>query len=72
MLALLVSSVHRGRAIATPIEEQAGLHCMLIRLLIVLHSAVLFYDQEEYTELDHGAVYSRDNGSVGIFRKTAQ
>jgi len=57
---------------ARPIEEQAGLHCMLIRLFIVLHSAVLFYDEEEYTELDHGAVYSRDNGSVGVFRKTAQ
>lgn len=61
-----------ARAIARPIEEQAGLHCMLIRLLIVFHSAVLFYDEEEYTELDHGAVYSRDSGSVGVFRKTAQ
>tara|TARA_B100001013_G_C24260347_1_gene304697 strand:+ start:312 stop:452 length:141 start_codon:yes stop_codon:yes gene_type:complete len=45
---------------------------MLMSLLIVFDRFVLFYDEEEYTELDYGAVYLRDNGSVGVFRKTVQ
>jgi len=45
---------------------------MLMSLLIVFHRFVLFYDEEEYTELDYGAVGLRDNGSVGVFRKTVQ
>jgi|GEM_PF-2343845 hypothetical protein len=38
---------------AGSVEEQAGLHCMLMSLLIVFPRSVLFHDEEEYTELDH-------------------
>ena len=57
---------------ARSVEESAGVHRMLMSLLVIFHRFVLFYDEEEYTELDYGAVYLRDNGSVGVFRKTVQ
>ena len=69
MLALLVSGVHRGRAMARLIEELSRFALYADEFT---HRFVLFYDEEEYTELDYGAVYLRDNGSVGVFRKTVQ
>ena len=54
---------------ARPAKKHAGLPCLLTELLIVLRSAVLFCNEEEYTEPDHGAVCSRDDGSVGVFER---
>ena len=38
---------------ARSVEESASVHCMLMSLLVIFHRFVLFYDEEEYTELDH-------------------
>ncbi len=38
---------------AGSVEESAGVHCMLMSLLVIFHRFVLFYDEQEYTEVDH-------------------